>query len=107
MQTELQIPDNIEELIAAYLKEQAARYPKGIDPHLIVYTSLTFNALEVVFSAGSWDIETPESRFSSSLSNSVDQFIRELAEHDPLKKKREALEKLASEIAQLESEAHP
>lgn len=97
------IPENIEELIEAYLTQQANReIAAGIKrPHLIV--SIGTLCGEVSFNRMSC-YERQGHVAGDTLKEAVDKRIAEIESHDPIKERQEKIAKLQRECAQIEAE---
>lgn len=97
------LPENIEELIEAYLNQQAKReIAAGIKyPHLIVSVSVIGGRLDM--SRISCPVEGSIVS-GSTLTEAVDKHIADFKSFDPLKDKQDQIARLQQECAQIEAE---
>lgn len=92
-------PSYAEEVIACHLKDQTRRFPKGSQPHLIVFTQPDGSVRSM---ACSWNNVDPDSIGDESLDMAVTKYLDALEGHNPLSIKRAEVERLQKEITELE-----
>lgn len=105
---EITIPDNIEDLIEAYLRQQAARIEgAGLHPHECTHVGVSligWAGKKLDFSAYAhcrW-LDNKEGRDATSLADAVTMRIKKVKEFDPIAAKKAERAKLDAEISEME-----
>jgi len=105
---EIAIPENIEELIEAYLRQQAARLEEaGLTGHECTHLGVSLcgwagKTLDLSSYAHSKWLDGKEGRETTSLAAAVSARIQKVKDFDPIAEKKAERDKLDAEIAALE-----
>lgn len=97
---QLEIPENIEELIAAYLKQQVKNLPPGSNAVMI---AVDISVLNKTIRGSVYDPESLLCGYGEDIKSAVNNHAKALADHDPIKERLAQIRKLQDEVLALEA----